>query len=330
MNIEDVHKIFIDFYGEDKVDLQEDNIIVWFPEVTITNENNRSIKIFDLYAKVQVESSGRLAYNFQLIRTTYTVEQLYAGYLHSHTQSPRVRSISEWKHPCLGYGPIRDTSVSLMSNPSEDLWKLFCLELSLYVKTESLSGGPYIKLESVGAKTKEEYNTNFVYDPNNKLTIVQKDVVDKFVPYIIQQKPFTFNIAEGCYRIADTNFNIAVILSNLFIKWYNELPNKEKLSYENLLENNILLEVRQSENKFYLDKRDSVLIDYGYTNRPKILTFKGEDKLFNIIKEKKDTTNIVRLLSKKIIEEVVFKLLFIINRYYGKSSNEDREIIWCL
>ena len=27
MNIEDVHKIFIDFYGEDKVDLQENDII---------------------------------------------------------------------------------------------------------------------------------------------------------------------------------------------------------------------------------------------------------------------------------------------------------------
>lgn len=332
MSIDDVYKIFIDFYGEDKVDLhlQESDIIVWFPEVTVTNENNRSIKIYDLYAKVSVDLNGKLLNNFQLIRTTYTPEQLYVGYLHSHTPSLSMRLISEWKHPCLGYGPIRDTLASLFVNPSEDLWKLFCLELSLYVKTESLSGGPYVRLESVGTKTEEEYNTNFVYDPNSKLSPVQKGITSKFIPYIIQQRPFNFNIAGGCYRIADTNFNIAVILSNLFIKWYNELPQKERLSYENLLENSILVEVRQSGHDFYIDKRDSVFSTYGSLKGKKVLTFKGEDKLLSVIREKKDTTNVIRLLSKKLIEELVFKLLFIINRYYGKANNEDRKIVWCL
>ena len=88
--------------------------------------------------------------------------------------------------------------------------------------------------------------------------------------------------------------------------------------------------MRQSGHDFYIDKRDSVFSTYGSLKGKKVLTFKGEDKLLSVIREKKDTTNVIRLLSKKLIEELVFKLLFIINRYYGKANNEDRKIVWCL
>lgn len=60
-------------------------IYVWWSNVTITNENDKSINIQDLYAKVGIQMDGRIPYEnvgFLLNRATYTKEQFLSNYMH--------------------------------------------------------------------------------------------------------------------------------------------------------------------------------------------------------------------------------------------------------
>lgn len=101
-------EIFSDYFGEDKVDMQgfrtkEDFcenkslgkgntdaillpsgifILVWFPQVRVTNEYNRSVDIQDLYAKVKIDTEGQLIGKFYLNRATYPLSHMKAGYMH--------------------------------------------------------------------------------------------------------------------------------------------------------------------------------------------------------------------------------------------------------
>lgn len=101
-------EIFSDYFGENKVDMQgfrtkeefcenkslgKNNtdaisllggtfILVWFPEVKVTNEYNKSVYIQDLYAKVKIDTEGQLIGKFYLNRATYPLSHMQAGYMH--------------------------------------------------------------------------------------------------------------------------------------------------------------------------------------------------------------------------------------------------------
>lgn len=101
-------EIFSDYFGEDKVDMQgfrtkeefceykslERNdtdaislpngifILVWFPQVRVTNEYNKSVDIQDLYAKVIINTEGQLIGKFYLNRATYPLSHMRVGYMH--------------------------------------------------------------------------------------------------------------------------------------------------------------------------------------------------------------------------------------------------------
>ena len=175
--------IFKDFYGEEFVDMQgylsleqyisevtsntsEDYILlssipllsdrflsifilVRFPEVRVTNENDKFIDIWELYAKVLFDWKGKFR-EFTLNRSEYNLFQLAHNYMHSHISGIPLNNPTTFQHPCLGSGPIRATIANLADNFDELRWQLFCLELSKYVQVESLSGGPYHILENLG------------------------------------------------------------------------------------------------------------------------------------------------------------------------------------
>ena len=53
--INDVYEVFKEYYGEDRVDLQNnERILVHFPRVTVTNENDQSVEVTDLYIRTKI------------------------------------------------------------------------------------------------------------------------------------------------------------------------------------------------------------------------------------------------------------------------------------
>lgn len=328
-----VHNIFNDFFGEENVDLQGLDIIVHFPKVTVTNENNRSIDITELWAKVNLCQDGTVDGGFKLVRSEFTKEQFLSGYSHSHISSVSRINFNNWFTPCLGTGPIRDTLSSLACSFSEEMWQLFCLELSKYVTVESLEGRPYMYLERVGAGYLKiepvEFKQLMCVESNDN----QDRQIDSFIPYVISKKPFDFNYINNCYGVAMSEKDIIVTLSNLFIEWYNSLPKHEKSTKEELFDYDIVRKGKIIKGRLCYVSPQRTSMGYTSILGREMFTFKGKPVKFNITERQQDEDpNESILLSPNMLNLILNRILRTINNKYGKREDfpSTRETQWYL
>lgn len=321
----------------------EPYILVWWPEVTVTNENNRSIKIKDLYAKIELLLDGTIPYEntgFQLIRTTFNKRQYSCGYIHSHIMGFTPGQTLQFRNPCLGRGPLVGTVMELKSNNEEALWMLFCRELSLYVTVESLRGVPYMKLESVIAKenykldgtyTGYPHKYDFVSIFNNvKLDIKElspefkQDLLD-FVRYYLEHGNLVFSYVDGEFIPGTRYYDYIIDISNNFIKWFNSLTDEDVK--KRILEQRItvLKKVKVKDNKFYVKRENAADINYNGLNQL-LLTFKGEPKYLRIDVEEGSRSEEEEslILRNSIAIYVLYRAIQILNYRYGSDESEER------
>lgn len=331
--IQKVVDIFNNYYGEDRVDLQDDKILVHFPRVTVSNENDRSVDITELYVKVQLNNSGLLIGTFTLNRTEYTIEQWYSSYLHSHVHSLNKSNLSEFKTPCLGSGPIKDTCLTLNSSFDEDIWNLFVFELDKYVQTESVSGIPYMYLEKIGmtpggyTERTIEISESIQSLPYTMIQPVNDILIQKFLPYLINSRLFSFNY-NGKYGIADSPYNIVVRMSNLFIEWYNNLPAEEQGTIqEDLMSSECLIVCKASSG--IITRKSVINHDYNQYRRVQgspLWRFKGETLHLSITGIPENDNNPIEgvdenqsiLLHPVVVMYIVNRILKVINYRYGR------------
>lgn len=300
-----VYSIFQDFFGEELTDLQDNTILVRFPKVTITNEVNQSVDITELYVRLDISSEGRyIPYSLNMIRSEFTSRQWRSGYSHSHL--PVIHNNhNHWASPCLGIGPIRGTLHYLSQNYNEDKWKLFCYELTKYVKTESLEGGPYIKLSSIGGERNQLYH----YISSNILRDKDYDWLYDFINYIIEKKPFEFCVNNGCYSFAASIDTIVVTLSNLLIKWFNSLSSTKQRFIN---PNNFLIKGVMKGSQLYMVTNSSGGIIRN--TETTLFTFKGKPIIQKIIRDTEDN-NYLSILPQDIASLIIDILLLNLN--YG-------------
>lgn len=330
--IPEVYSIFVNFFGEEYVDLQDSNdnirkdIIIHFPKVRVTNEHDRSIDITHLWAKVTVTTKG-LIEALKMMRSEYTETQFLSGYVHSHLSHVDRYSYNEWKSPCLGSGPIRDTYTYLCTDYylySEDMWNLFCLELSKYVTVESIKGRPYKYLEQVG---KRDMGRAVKLVPKIKNTIedlpITKKEVARFIPFVISKRPFKFNFKNGAYGIALSNINKVLILSNLYIEFYNSLPIGERIPKEDLFNYKFINYAKKIDGKFYYmqDNFTSRLSECSNLIGEELFTFKGNSVTLNITKDEDILENTSIVLSNEIVEEIINRILIVVNTKFLRVKN---------
>lgn len=324
-----VHSIFVDFFGEENVDLQGQIIIVHFPKVTVTNENNRSVDITHLWVKVQVSLNGTIDGTFQMMRSEFTATQFASGYSHSHLPSIKTTELS-WGSPCLGDGPIRGTISSLSIEFSEEMWNLFCLELSKYVTVESLTGGPYIRLETIGTDRRATEEITFPLEPapvDIDLNEHIRQSIAAFIPAILSKKPFGFNFFNGSYGIAMSERDLFITLSNLFIEFYNSLPASQQTPIEDLFFAGILCKGKLIGNKLYYvyDSDPNAVTNYRDMIGRDMLRFKDKTITLNITEDSVagDDPNMSIFLSDIIVRIIIDRILRTINNKYGQSNQED-------
>lgn len=332
--LQKVVDILVDYYGEDRVDLQGTGaILIYFPHVTVTNENNRSIDITELYARILVDELGKLSGTFTLNRAEYSVDQWHSNYMHSHINGIQKDSLSTFKTPCLGAGPIQYTCATLNGEFDEDIWRLFALELDKYVHTESLAGVPYKYLERV---------TSPGISPSSRTLSIMESIwrptdcqntptlLLGFLPFLIEKRPFRFGFNNGKYFIADSPYDIVVRMSNLFIEWYNNLPVSEQGTIKNdMFSADSLIVCKNSGNNIIM-KQDYSQYNYTQFRREigrELWTFKGRRLRLNItgIPEDGNTPiiydeNTSILLHPSVVMYLVNKMLKVINYKYGKTT----------
>ena len=326
------------YYGEDRVDDQREYIFIYWPEVTITNEHDRSVVIKELYAKINVNSNGTLEGTFSLNRAEYSCTEWFNDYMHSHVNHISKRNPSQFSSSCLGYGPIRDTMTYLNANFDEEFWTMFALELDKYVHTESLDGGPYHKLEQMNRLPETRINEYVI-----NLTVTQWysrfvedntliEILNEFIPYAIVRRPFEFSFNDR-YYIADSNYNIIIKLSNLFIEWFNAIHDDSKKV-------NIKRYMTAVEYLNYYKVCDGVIkrlkpevhsySPYREANGTELWTFKGRRLHLNItgipdedggLPEMNDPF-LSTLLHHELALYIANKMLNIINYQYGRTEDQ--------
>lgn len=295
-------------------------ILVHFPKVRITNEHNRYVDITHLYAKIPLTYYGQLDGNsFMLNRSEYPVSHILSNYMHSHVSCIPKEDFTQFVSPCLGQGPIRNTMYTLRNIYDEDLWRLFCLELSKYVTVESLAGGPYHRLEDIGIfenSTKYVIYNKFPYATQENFVTL---IID-FVEYFINCKKLKFNYVNGSYSISMTTTEYIILISNEFINWFNKQYNEgyTTYNYSDLLSNNLLIKVYIINNEIY--ENTNSIEDISRYIGEKVCTFKGKDITVSISNIPDEERNKCTLLYPPLALYILKTILDIVNYKYGRAS----------
>ena len=300
-------------------------ILVHFPHVRVTNEHDRFVDINHLWAKVKVMYNGTLNGGFTLNRSEYTMLHISSGYMHSHISNIPIEDFTKFQNPCTGSGPINGTISTLNRNYDEDMWNMFCLELSKYVTVESIAGRPYKYLENLGTNNMEVDVDRFItyLFPNYYENIITFDKFKEFVRYFINSKKLKFNYVNGSYSIGMSFIEFIVSISNEFIKWYNGQFNKEEMTAEfaDLKRCGILRECIIDNGKIYYDRGRNNVNNYVQYIGKKVCIFKGRKVTVDItdITEVRNENKSI-ILNTRTALYILAIILKVLNYRYGRSK----------
>lgn len=300
-------------------------ILVHFPHVRITNEHDRYVDINHLWAKIYITPKGTMNGGFALNRSEYQATHFMSDYLHSHVSNIPKRDLTRFQRPCTGNGPINSTISSLNREFDSDLWQLFCLELSKYVTVESIAGIPYRYLERIGTGNMEVEVSSFtVFRPSGHLvTSINQDKLKEFVKYFVQGNHLKFSYVNSSYSIGMSFIEFIVLISNEFIKWYNEQFNDKKMSatFEDLKRCRVIRECIISNGKIYYNSsRNNASNLASYVGR-KVCTFKGVEITLSItgVSEVNDENKSI-ILDPPIALAILTQILKVLNYRYGRKT----------
>lgn len=346
--IQDVYQQFVDYFGEDKVDLQNSTgddailypsytsrnsynkvILVHWPTVTVSNEYDESVDIWDLVAATIISPTGKFVAGPFFNRTTYDTKQWESDYLHSHVNSIRKSDIKRFKESCLGQGPINNTISKLKVNFDTDLWKLYCWELDKYVHVESIIGIPYNKLRNIGVNKGVSSNTfkpapsipEIFVGSGNQSKIVE--LINTIVSYIIDNKVLDFSYSEGRYILAMPYTKAVLDISNSFIDLYNSSVVLQTIISKELLYSKRIVSEKIIINDKIYEANDDGANDCALESRcgEDMFIFKG--KMLKL--QSKDFNHVyssgkLLLLDLRLVDYIVFTILKYINLYYNGNS----------
>lgn len=300
-------------------------ILVHFPHVRVTNEHNRFVDINHLWAKVKIMYNGTLNGGFTLNRSGYTMLHISSGYMHSHISSIPTGDFTKFQSPCTGSGPINSTISTLNRDYDEDMWNMFCLELSKYVTVESIAGRPYNYLEKLGTNNMETGVDRFItyLSPDYYGSVITPDKSKEFVRYFISSKKLKFNYVNGSYSIGMSLIEFIVLISNEFIKWYNDRFNKEEFTanFAELKRRGILKECIIDNGKIYYDKGVDNVNNYAQYIGKKVCMFKGREVTIDItdIAEVRNENKSI-ILNTHTALYILAIILKVLNYRYGRSK----------
>ena len=308
-------------------------ILVHFPHVRVTNEHNRFVDINHLWAKVKVMWDGTMSGRFTLNRSEYTLLHFRSHYLHSHISSIPKADFTQFQNPCTGSGPINGTISTLNRDYDEDMWNMFCLELSKYVTVESVAGRPYHYLENLGTRDMQVGEDKFItyLFPNYCVNDILSDKFKEFVRYFINSKKLKFNYVNGSYSIGMSFIEFIVLISNEFIKWYNDQFNKGELTtkFEDLKKHGILRECIIDNGKIYYDRNINNANNYTQYIGKQVCMFKGKEitvDITDITRVENENKSII--LDTQTALYILTTILKVLNYRYGrnKATHEDNQL----
>lgn len=300
-------------------------IIVHFPKALVENEQNKVEYIYDLFVKIFPYCGSTVL----ALRTTYTEAQLKSRYVHSHL--PRLYDSPRWEQWCLGSGPIRHTLDKLSrDNPEPGLIGLLCLELETLVATESLEGGPYIRMEEVngGSTTVASFNFSLNLDrpeETQSLRFRSRIVRDWFKEFLASGE-IKLKLNNSLIELGCSALDLCIDATNSFIRYL------EKHSYDI----NNFMGVSGSNNNFRKDFFEEYIIKDGelrkvYSNNvapllaslgKTILIFKDKEFKMKLLKVGSSPSHSLWLFCPEKVYKYVMIYIMYLNDEFRKSNSK--------
>lgn len=305
-------------------------IYVWWPRVTVTNEYNKSVNIQDLYAKIEIQGDGTIPYEcngFRLNRAAYTREQFMSNYMHSHINVIPKNNFTDFQIPCLGTGPIISTIGTLKNDYDEVTWMLFCQELSMYVTVESISGGPYHRMENIGNVSLHTMYTGYNFNYASKIDFLcqfTNDDLKKFIQYYLKNGHLSLGYKNNVFTWSMPYYEYIIDISNSFIDFYNKYYSTTAQNLSNCFNTGLLKQVIVADGKFYNEgEYNSFDINNlsGYQNKL-VLVFKGKEIRTTIINnEQSSESTLTTVINNNVAMFILQKILRTINFRYKNEHN---------
>lgn len=316
---------------------QDFSIVVYFDKVDVTNEDNHFTTIYDTFIKTFVVNSGKMAGGPYFTRSTYTLKQWRADYLHSHVSGINM-NIGEFQDCCKGNGPIRDICNSLYETFDLDYWRSYCYELNRYIGTESISGGPYRHLHTINGSNSvnklDLYPRNDYYLHLDNLSggstvrrsdefINTKFMLSKFIEWFLQQNLLKFNYIYDSYGIAMSHTEFTTLLSNKFIEWYNTVYLYEPSPIPmRVLSKYIFIQAEYKNYGFYALEENGMRNTVNPATKigNNVINFKGKMFTLQVITDDETQTSNINILKPTITTMILNRIVEAININYGKSA----------
>lgn len=308
------------------------DILIHWDRVVVRNENDKSILLKDLWAKVTIDINGVIPWEmrgFTLSKSTYTKQQWEHNYVHSHVPGLEPQHLNQeyyegiFKRPCLGSGPIIATIAELKTASSLAEWLLFCRELELYVHVESLKGRPYKYLENVTIHSNRRITPDtFIPETTYCGSPSYHYLYDNFIEYYLKNGNLKFSYIKHAFVLGMPFFDAVLDISNCFIDYYNNLhPN---VSVGSLLSGDVIIKAVVYEGTFYHTGTYNPIGTHpirDYQNRV-LFQFKGENVLLKI-EEKDNNTESSQstILNPRIVCCILTRILQTLNYRYNERAN---------
>lgn len=139
-------------YPKDRYEVKRNDIyttiIVWYPQINITNSVEEKHTIYDLYYRLQFYHDGnsRNLVEFSMCRSSLSESELRIGYQFSHCNSSTE---FRWNGSlCLGHTELKTIIEGFKYGTFTSIQSLL-LMLDSYFQWESLEGTPYISMGNV-------------------------------------------------------------------------------------------------------------------------------------------------------------------------------------
>lgn len=322
VDIQKVEGLFEDFEGVEKELSEFENrtdkflvIYISIPEKTVTNENNNSYKITDGYVRIYLTFSLTISRDdyISFTRSKMTKREIYKGYCFSHAQRLDRDIIREvvnrngnpsyylFRVLCFGTGPIVTSNSRLQLDSTEENWRIFFNDLNDYFEIESISGGPYIFLESMYGSQKT-YSLNTDFNAIHFLLSSEKTLIGHFLEYL-NEKDWFLNIKYRNNKLPEIDTSICELyetISEEFSNFKKEIENYYKeevpLYIQNSLKNltfnytgirdNVVYAYESSENYNIPDDMFPIDMGFSFNGEPIKFTLKEDiDELSSNNKE---------------------------------------------
>lgn len=301
-------------------------IIIHFPKVTVTNENDDSTDIRDLYAAFFVNSRGELVRlsteRFLMFsKSTFSTAEYTLGYIHSHTNLCNMGSFrfpSVFNTVCLGEGPIVSTYKLLNHEYNRAYYMLLMAQIKQVTEVESLNGGPYVRLNQL-----KYYNSDTLYskEPFGYDTNVNPVLVKRISYNIIKDRALSFNYVNGSIGIAQSLTEQVIIVTKYLLKTLNELWREEGRTFVGKL----TAKCYELNGNIYCcePKNESQNNITEYKSGRKLFDFKGKEVLLNV-PDIIGKAQYKKVVCNYIFVNVIQNIIDTINFHYDRKQTRSK------